>query len=656
MKSNTQPRPARRGEPRRVIVSATSRRKPVEPQPAPGRVETGRMHPMQPAQPAQPASAPERPSPLPIQPIPAVSPLAPPPRPDAGLADLIDHAAHAMQARRTLGLSPAALGLAAADWWGHLAASPGKRLALANHALRQTAAYANYAVRAMGHRPGECDTPNCIGASPNDRRFADPAWQRYPFNLLQQAFLLQEDWWREATTGVHGVSAHHEQVVTFAARQWLDMLAPSNSPLTNPEVIDATLQHGGMNLLEGAKAWMDDAQRAVTGQPPAGTEHFIPGREVAATPGKVVLRNRLIELIQYSPSTPQVRAEPVLIVPAWIMKYYILDLSPQNSLVKYLVDQGHTVFMISWKNPTSDDRDLGMDDYLKLGPLAALDAVQRIVPGHKVHAAGYCLGGTLLAIAAAALAAKKDTRLATVTMLASQTDFTEPGELSLFIDESQVSFLEDMMWAQGYLDTTQMAGAFQMLRSYDLIWSRITRDYLLGERRPPNDLMAWNADATRMPFRMHSEYLRGLYLRNDLAEGRWKVDGQAVTVENVPQPWFVISTEADHVAPWRSVYKIHLLADSEITFVLTSGGHNAGIVSEPGHPHRHFRWATQARDAAFLAPEQWLEQAALEPGSWWPRWHDWLVAHGSGMAPPPRLGAPELPPLMDAPGSYVLKR
>ncbi len=223
-------------------------------------------------------------------------------------------------------------------------------------------------------------------------------------------------------------------------------------------------------------------------------------------------------------------------------------------------------------------------------------------------------------------------------------------------DESQVTYLEDMMWASGYLDGPQMAGAFQMLRSYDLIWSRITRDYLLGQRRPPNDLMAWNADATRMPFRMHSEYLRGLYLRNDLAEGCWKVDGHAVTVESIAQPWFVVGTETDHVAPWRSVYKIDLLADSDVTFVLTSGGHNAGIVSEPGHPRRHYRWAKHAHDAAFIAPEQWLQQAQVEQGSWWSRWHDWLAIHSSRREAPPQMGTPELAPLAEAPGTYVLQR
>ncbi len=263
-------------------------------------------------------------------------------------------------------------------------ARPGKpRLALANHALRQAAAYAGDAVRATGRRPGACDAPGCIDASANDHRFADTAWQRYPFNRLQQAFLLQEDWWREATTGVHGVWAPHEPVVAFAARQWLDKLAPSNAPLTNPEIVDATLQHGGMNLLQGAKAWMDDEQRAVMAQPPASTEHFLPGREAATTPGRVVLRNRLIELIQCCPNTPQLCAEPVLSVPAWIMKHRILDLSPQNSLASYLVNQGHSVFMISWTNPGSEDRNLGMDDCHKPGLLAALAAVQRIVPGTR---------------------------------------------------------------------------------------------------------------------------------------------------------------------------------------------------------------------------------------------------------------------------------
>ena len=610
-----------------------------------------------PAQPAPVGAAPVQA--VPAQGAPAVAmnqALRSAPRPEQGVADLIDRAAHALQARRTFGLSPASLGLAASDWWTHLLSSPGKRMELTSEAARMAAVYAHYVMQALGHHRGEPDPACCVQAEDRDRRFAHPDWQRFPFNLLQQSFLLQQQWWQQATTGVRGVSRHHEQVVSFAARQMLDTLAPNNLPFTNPEVLDLTLQSGGVNLLKGFNIWRDDLQRMLGGAPAAGSEDFMPGRQVALTPGKVVMRNRLVELIQYAPTTPKVHPEPVLIVPAWIMKYYILDLSPHNSLVRYLVDQGHTVFMISWRNPTGEDRDLGMHDYLELGPLAALDVVHRICAGAQVHGVGYCLGGTLLSIAAAALGARGDRRLATLTLLASQVDFSEPGELSLFIDDSQVSFLEDMMWAQGYLDTSQMAGAFQMLRSYDLISSRITREYLMGQRRPPNDLMAWNADATRMPYRMHSEYLRGMYLNNDLAEGRWRVNGESVSVENAPQPWFVVGTETDHVAPWRSVYKIHLLAHSDIEFVLTSGGHNAGIVSEPGHAGRHYRWARRAAGQPYLDPEHWLTQAGAEQGSWWPRWSQWLSARSSARAAPPRMGLSHPGLLGDAPGTYVLQR
>jgi polyhydroxyalkanoate synthase len=385
-----------------------------------------------------------------------------------------------------------------------------------------------------------------------------------------------------------------------------------------------------------------------------GAEAYEPGVNLAATPGKVVFRNRLIELIQYTPTTGTVRPEPLLIVPAWIMKYYILDLSAHNSMVRYLVDQGFTVFMISWKNPDAEDRDLTLNDYRQLGVMAALDAIAAIVPGPRVHAIGYCLGGTLLSIAAAAMARDEDDRLASVTLLAAQTDFTEAGELTLFINESQLAFLEDMMWEQGYLDSTQMAGAFQLLRSNDLVWSRLVHDYLMGERATINDMMAWNADTTRMPYRMHSEYLRRLFLDNDLAEGRYTVDGRPIAIQDIRAPIFAVGTETDHVAPWKSVYKINLLADVDVTFVLTKGGHNAGIVSEPGHDHRHYRIATRPASGRHIPADDWLTMTPRRDGSWWPALADWLAGHSGAPVAPPSLGLPAMQGMLaDAPGSYI---
>ena len=338
------------------------------------------------------------------------------------------------------------------------------------------------------------------------------------------------------------------------------------------------------------------------------------------------------------------------------MKYYILDLSPHNSLIKYLVDQGHTVFCISWKNPTPEDRDLGMDDYLERGFGAALDAVGAIVPRQKVHATGYCLGGTLLAIAAAATARDGDDRLASVTLLAAQTDFSEPGELGLFIDESQVTLLEAQMHEQGVLAANQMAGAFQMLRSYDLLWSRMVNEYLLGERAPVFDLIAWNADATRMPARMHTEYLRRLFLNDDLSEGRYPVRGKPVFLGDIKLPVFMVGTVTDHVAPWRSVHKLHYLSPAEITFVLTSGGHNAGIVSPPNHPRRHYQMLVRPEGGGYVPPDEWLDLAPDTQGSWWLAWAEWLDARSGEPVEPPRIGAGAYPPVADAPGQYVLEK
>jgi len=567
--------------------------------------------------------------------------------------NVIDRCTHAATARLTLGLSPASLGAAYLDWAVHLATSPGKQVALLHEAALAGVQLARSAIAC-------CTTlsspATCVEPSPYDKRFAGPAWQQWPYNLLAQAFLRQEQWWQSATTGVRGVSKHHENVVSFGVRQILDMLAPSNNPITNPEIFAYTIAQGGMNFWRGAQNFIEDLARSAAGEKPMGTEAFQVGRGVAITPGKVVYRNRLVELIQYLPTTEKVHPEPILIIPAWIVRYYILDLSPHNSLVKHLVEQGFTVFMISWKNPDTEDRDLGMADYRTLGIMSALKVINAIVPGEKIHAAGYCLGGTLLAIAAAAMAHDGDERLASVTLLAAQTDFTEAGELMLFIDESQITFLEDMMWEQGFLDAKQMAGAFQILRSNDLIWSRIVHEFLMGDRPPMIDLMAWNADATRMPYRMHSEYLRRLFLDNELVEGRYEVEGRSIALADICVPIFAVATERDHVAPWRSVHKVHLLTDTDVTFVLTSGGHNAGIVSELCHPHRSYHVMMTRADDLYLDPESWLAAATAKGGSWWVEWIAWLHQRSGAPRSPPTLGSldPRYAPLYDAPGTYVL--
>lgn len=444
--------------------------------------------------------------------------MSSPPCPSPGTVSGADHAFRAGLARSTGGLSPTAMLDAWSDWAIHLAASPGKQAELAMSAAMKAWRLGLYAIAG-----GRCEP--CVEALPQDRRFDGDAWQAQPFGLTAQAFLSAQQWWGEATTGVHGVSAQHERMAEFGARQVLDTISPSNFLATNPEALRATLDESGANLVRGWMNAMEDAGRALRHEPPPGAERYRPGETVAVTPGQVVYRNHLIELIRYAPATDRVRAEPVVIVPAWIMKYYILDLSPENSLVRWLVGKGHTVFMISWRNPGPEDRDLGMEDYRRLGPAAAIEAVCAITGARGVHAVGYCLGGTLLTVQAALMAREGDERLRSMTLLAAQMDFTEAGELTLFTTESQVAFLESLMWAQGYLDSRQMAGAFTMLRSSDLLWSRIERDYLMGERREANDLMAWNADGTRLPYRMHSEYLRQLFLENRLAAGRFVAEG-----------------------------------------------------------------------------------------------------------------------------------
>ncbi|PMS14729.1 poly-beta-hydroxybutyrate polymerase [Trinickia dabaoshanensis] len=592
----------------------------------------------------------------------AIPSPAPPSEPACGCAtpettpaDALDRAAHALIAAATGGLSPASALLAWIDWAVHLAVSPGKNAALAMQAVQD------------GLRTWPEWTPS-LGATgkpaanePADPRFADPAWNAWPFSAYRHTFQAAQAWWQQASSGVRGVEPHHERLVQFFARQWLDALAPSNFAATNPAVLSTALRTHGANFAFGERNWLEDYGQwlsRILGTSGKTKPALKPGRDVAATPGKVVWQGPLCELIQYAPTTSKVARESVFIVPAWIMKYYILDLKPDDSLVRYLVDAGYTVFMISWRNPGSAARDLGLNDYLEQGLMAALAVARERTRGERVHAVGYCLGGTLLSIAAATLAreAKRtpetaEDPFASVSLLAAQTDFSEPGELGNFIDASELAALDALMWEQGYLDGAQMAAAFQLLNARDLIWSRMMSEYLLGRRSKPSDLMSWNDDTTRMPYRMHSEYLTRLFLRNDLAEGRYCVDGRPIALVDIEAPLFVVGTERDHVSPWRSVYKLHLFTHQALTFLLTAGGHNAGIVSEPGHPGRHYRVATRSLDAPYRSPDAFVAENAPIEGSWWPCWVKWLEERSSGTVKARALEA-QWP---DAPGAYVFE-
>lgn len=555
-------------------------------------------------------------------------------------------------ARLSGGVSAHAFVEAWTDWAFHLAETPGRQLDLIERAQQN-------ALKLMAHAADR--DPNAappFRPKPFDHRFDHPDWHRLPFRMWQQGFLAAQDWWDHATTPLRGLRPEDADRVRFMARQMLDTVSPSNFPALNPEILGTTVATGGRNLTDGATHFARDLVKTLTQTRDPAPEGFRIGQDLACTPGSVVFRNDLFELIQYAPQTESVQAEPVLIVPAWIMKYYILDLSPHNSMVRHLVAQGFTVFMISWTNPGADQAELSLEDYRLSGVMTALEAVNRILPERKVHTVGYCLGGTMLAISAATMARNGDHRLASITLMAAQVDFAEAGELLLFVDESQVAALEDMMWEQGYLDRPQMAHAFSTIRSEDLIWSRAVRRYFLGQEDEPTDLGVWSADTTRMPARMHSEYLRGLFLENRLTAGRFAVQGRVIALKDISAPMFVVATETDHIAPWLSVYKTQLFTDCDLTFVLTSGGHNSGIVNPPGgDPRSRYRRGHRPPGGLYEGPDRWFARAETCTGSWWSEWCEWLTNRSTGPVPPPATGAPDagLAPLGPAPGTYVFQ-
>ena len=580
----------------------------------------------------------------------------------------LDETFHGFLTRSTMGLSPIALALAAADWAMHLAASPGRQMVLGQRAL----ALAQQAMATAVNPPMD---ENGQPIADNDNRFIDASWRQWPFSALKEGYKANSAWWREAVQ-VDGMSRHHSHMVEFFNRQIMDTFTPSNWLLTNPEALNKAQETQGQSLLQGYQHFSEDLRKAETARSTPDVLEpltFEVGKDVAITPGKVVYRNHLIELIQYTPTTDKVYPEPLLIVPSCIMKYYILDLSQSNSMVKYLVGQGYTVFIISWRNPDASDRDLGMQDYLQMGVMDALAAVKERAGAPRVHALGYCLGGTFLSIVAAAMGrhtrmAQNQTagrraedrsmerlpELASVTLLAAQTDFSEPGEMGVFIDDEQLKTLRQQMDLKGYLSGSAMAGSFQFLNMRELVFTRNTRRYLLGQEEADFDLMSWNSDLTRLPARMHSEYLSSLFLNNALATGKYRVAGQGIALMDIHAPMLVVGTTRDHVSPWRSVYKIHLQTDTHVTFVLAAGGHNAGIVSEPGRPRRSYQINSIEDNQGWVEPDEWLASAPTRQGSWWEAMDAWLKERSGKPVAPPAIDPTHV--LCDAPGEYVMVR
>jgi polyhydroxyalkanoate synthase subunit PhaC len=509
----------------------------------------------------------------------------------------------------------------------------------------------NTARRIMG-----AETESVIDASSTDRRFKDDAWRENEvFDFIKQSYLLSARYVQDVVRQVDGLDAKTAQKVDFYSRQFVDAMSPSNFLLPNPEVLRKTAETGGENLLKGLNNLLSDLERG-KGRlriRMTDTEAFKLGENIGVSPGKVVFQNDLMQLVQYAPSTEKVLKRPLLVAPPWINKFYILDLRPRNSLVRWAVAQGHTVFVISWVNPDEKLAEKGFEDYMKEGYLAALDAIEQATGEREVNAIGYCLGGTLLASTLAYMATKKDNRIRSATFFVTMMDFAEAGELSVFIDEEQLKALEGKMNKRGYLEGSEMATTFNMLRANDLIWSFVVNNYLLGNDPFPFDLLYWNADSTRMPARMHSFYLRKMYQKNLLAEpGGISLAGVPIDLRKITTPAYFLSTREDHIAPWKSTYRGTQLLGGPKRFVLAASGHIAGVVNPPdGGKYSHWINTDLPTD-----PEEWFKGATEIAGSWWPDWQRWVTALAKEQVPARVPGEGKLKPIEDAPGSYVRVR
>jgi polyhydroxyalkanoate synthase len=489
-----------------------------------------------------------------------------------------------------------------------------------------------------------------------DKRFADPEWSSNQYyDFLKQAYLLSARWAKQLVSDAAGLDPHTKQKAEFYVRQITNAVSPSNFVLTNPELLRETVLSNADNLVRGMHMLAEDIE---TGGGDlkirqSDASMFEVGRNLATTPGKVIFQNDLMQLIQYAPSTPMVLKRPLLIVPPWINKFYVLDLTPEKSFIKWCVDQGITVFCISWVNPDAHLAKKSFEDYVHQGPLAALDAIKLAIGEDKVHTVGYCVGGTLLAITLAVMAARHDERVASATLFASQVDFTYAGDLKVFVDEEQISALERKMGERGYLEGKTMATVFNMLRSNDLVWPYVINNYLKGKAPFPFDLLYWNSDATRMPAANHSFYMRNCYLDNKLAKGQMLIDGAPINLKSVAVPIYNLATREDHIAPPKSVLLGCKFFGGPVRFVMAGSGHIAGVVNPPAK-NKYQYWTGQRPRNADL--DGWLAKAKEYPGSWWPDWLVWLTRQGPTEVPARVPGEGALKAIEDAPGSYVRVR
>jgi polyhydroxyalkanoate synthase len=496
------------------------------------------------------------------------------------------------------------------------------------------------------------EAPRVVEPAPGDRRFRAEAWQQNEiFDFIKQSYLLTANAMQDMVGKLHGLDEAERQRVGFYTRQFADAFAPTNFPLTNPDVLKATLASNGENLVKGLDNLLADIERG-HGELSIrqSADGFVIGENVATAPGKVVFRNNVMELLQYSPTTDEVHQRPLLIFPPWINKYYILDLRPENSFVRWLVGQGYTVFLVSWVNPGADMADAGFEEYMKGGIFAALDAVEQATGVRDPNCVGYCIGGTLLAATLAYMAQKKDDRVHSATFWAAQTDFSEAGELSVFVDEAQLDALKAKMDSEGgVLPGSKMAGAFNMLRANDLIWSFVINNYMLGKQPMPFDLLYWNSDTTRMPEKLHLSYLRSCYKENALALGKMTLDGVKLDLSKVKVPVYFQSAKEDHIAPAASVFKGAKLFGGPARFILAGSGHIAGVINPP--TAKKYQYWTNDKKAADM--DTWRAGAKETAGSWWPDWDTWLSKLSGEKIPARQPGDGKLKVLGDAPGTYV---